>query len=193
MGRKRSLVCGVGVNDVERPAYNTVDGKRVICSFYLTWSSMLARCYSKRCAIRNPTYIGCKVCDEWLLFSNFKAWMESQDWKGKELDKDILIKGNKVYSPASCAFVDKATNMFMTDSKAIRGDYPIGVCYDKRKGKLISRCCNPFTKKQEHLGEFSCEKLAHEAWRSYKNKMAWQLADIQTDKRISEALRSRYS
>ena len=75
----------------------------------------------------SPTYKGCSVSEEWLRFSNFKRWMEKQDWDGKQLDKDILFEGNKVYSAETCVFVTSVVNSFTSDSGAKRGEWLIGV------------------------------------------------------------------
>ena len=192
MGRKRSLVFGWGINDADYVTESTVDGKRVSCKFYKTWQSMIQRCYSKKFYIQRPTYIGCSVCEEWKYFSNFKQWMEQQDWEGKQLDKDLLIKDNKIYSPTACVFIDRKLNLFLTDRKKSRGDYPIGVCWDKNANKFMAQCNNG-KGKPTYLGLFTCPNQAHEAWRKCKHEMACQYADEQTDSRVAEALRNRFS
>jgi hypothetical protein len=118
--------------------------------------------------------------------------MQGQDWEGKQLDKDLLIVGNKLYSPETCVFVSKITNTFTIDCGASRGEWPIGVNFDKHRGKLKVRCCNPFSKKAEHIGLFTCKNKAYEAWKNRKHELACQLADLQTDERVAAALRSRY-
>lgn len=193
MRKKNKLVHGVGINDADYVVQPTVNGRRTCCPFYRVWRGMLERCYSEKYQARQPTYIGCSVCDEWLTFSNFKSWMEQQDWEGKELDKDLLVEGNKVYSPESCAFVDNMTNNFITDNRATRGEWPIGICLHRYAGKFRAYCKNPFTKKQEFLGIFTCPNQAHLAWRNRKHELACQLADLQTDERAAKALRERYS
>lgn len=96
----RELVYGVGVDDLDYPKKKLLpNGKYSFCPYYQRWRGMIRRCYSKAQLGKNPNYEGCTVCDEWLTFSNFKSWMEKQDWEGKELDKDLLVRGNKVYSP----------------------------------------------------------------------------------------------
>ena len=105
---------------------------------------MLQRCYSEKWQERYPTYKGCSVSEEWHTFSNFKAWMEKQQWEGKQLDKDILFEGNKVYSPEPCVFVTRKTNMFTTD-RAARGSGLLGMHWDKEKAKFRAGCNNPFT------------------------------------------------
>ena len=191
--KKNRLIHGVGVNDADYPVAPRVDGKVVKCPYYEVWHSMLRRCYNERYQERQPTYKGCTVCPDWIYFMNFRKWMMTQDWQGKALDKDLLIEGNKVYSPAICVFVDQTTNNFTTNRGRARGNYPIGVCMDKCRGQLQALCCNPFTKKQERLGYFTCPNEAHLAWKKRKHELACELADLQSDPRVADALRRRYS
>ena len=197
------LVYGVGVNDLDYRTrvyeYVTKDGgKRVLkpvfrCKYYEVWENMLSRCYSKKFLESRPSYNGTSVCSEWLSATAFKKWMEQQDWRGKCLDKDIVVPRSKLYSPETCAFVLNATNLFVTASDAIRGEYPIGVYLHKSTGKYQARCNNPFTRKQESLGYFSTPEEAHEAWRKRKYDLAQRVADRESDPRVVEALRKRYS
>ena len=200
--RTRKLVYGVGVNDADYAVVEfetiVVNGKRKqkliwFCPFYRAWASMLKRCYSIELQERQPTYKGCSITEEWKTFSNFRAWMMTQDWEDKHLDKDLLFEGNKVYSPETCVFVTPVVNSFTTDSKASRGDCLIGVCWNKERGKFQSNCSNTFTKKLEYLGLFTSELEAHEAWLKRKLELAYELAAEQTDERVAEALIDRYS
>lgn len=201
--KPKKLVYGVGINDAdyavdERETIGCVGGKRKqrrawICPYYRAWKNMLERCYSEKLQQRCPTYIGCTVAEEWLTFSNFKAWMEKQEFEGKHLDKDLLFEGNKIYSAETCVFVTPMTNLFTIDRGNDRGEWLIGVDWCKRTGKFRSKCRNPFTKKQESIGYFTCEQEAHEAWLKRKLELAHELAAIQTDERISKALIDRYS
>ena len=154
---------------------------------------MLMRCYSGKYQESHPTYAGCTVSDEWHTFSNFKAWMEKQDFEGKQLDKDILFEGNKVYGAETCVFVTPSVNSFTTDSGSARGKWLIGVYWDKSAEKFKAQCRNPFTEKLEHLGRFTCEQQAHNAWLKRKLELAHELAAIQSDPRVAEALVERYS
>lgn len=189
----RKLVFNVGINDADYVVKPSINGKQITCQFYQTWQNMLQRCYDQRYQYRLPTYIGCYVCAEWLTFSNFKSWMEKQDWQGKELDKDLLIKSNKSYCPGACVFVDSMTNGFIKERDASRGEFPLGVSFSKKRARLEVRCSNPFTKKLENLGLFTCPDEAHQAWRKRKHELACQLAGLQTDKRVADALRNRYA
>ena len=197
------LVYGVGVNDLDykTQAWEELPkngGKRIRksvfkCKYYAAWRNMLQRCYSKKFLESRPSYIGTSVCSEWLYATAFKKWMEQQDWCGKCLDKDIIVPGSKLYSPESCAFVLPATNTFVTACDSSRGDYPIGVYLSKRTGEYRARCNNLFTGKQEHLGLFLTQEEAHEAWRKRKHELAQLVAATESDLRIVEALRKRYS
>ena len=191
MSRKR-LVFGVGVNDVDYNVTSYVNGVRVRCPYYVAWTGMLGRAYDDKLRSIRPTYWDVTVCDEWYSFSAFREWMAGQDWQGKELDKDILFLGNKVYSPDTCVFVESVVNSFTVDGGAVRGEWPLGVNLNKQNGKFKSSCRNPFTKKQEYLGYFDCPQEAHLVWKKRKHELACQLADLQTDQRVAEALRIRY-
>ena len=197
------LVYGVGVNDADyivqiKEEAGYVDGKRKrtlvwICPFYATWTRMLERCFSEKWKTKCPTYKDVTCCEEWLVFSKFKGWMEQQNWGGRQLDKDIIFPNNKVYSPETCAFVSRITNMFVVASDAARGEWPVGVYWNKKERKFQSQCCNPFTKKVEYLGRFSCPLEAHEAWRKHKHELAQLVAETESDSRVKEALKKRYS
>ena len=197
------LVLGVGVNDLgyRTQVYEDVTkngGKRIRkmvfrCPYYSVWKSMLERCYSEKSLESKPTYIGTSVCSEWLYASAFKKWMEQQDWDGKCLDKDIIVPRSKLYSPETCAFVLQATNSFVIACNASRGDCPIGVTLYKPTGKYQAQCGNPFTGERGYLGLFSTPQDAHEAWRKRKHELAQLVADRESDPRIVEALKKRYS
>lgn len=192
MGNNK-LVRGIGVNDANYPVHECENRKIVsTCPYYRTWTNMLNRAYNGKYKQKYPTYEGVSVCGEWHSFMRFRAWMMEQDWEGKQLDKDILFQGNKVYSPTTCVFVDRALNLFLTDRAAVRGEWPIGVYWKEQSKKFVSVCCNPFSRKQEHLGYFHCPNQAHLAWKQRKHELACQQADIQTDERVAEALRNRY-
>lgn len=201
--KKNKLVWGVGINDAEyvvqkNETIGHENGKQKQksiwkCPYYQAWKSMLSRCYSAKWQERYPTYKGCSVSEDWLTFSNFRDWMDAQDWEGKQLDKDLLFEDNKIYSAEACVFVTPQTNAFIKDSGASRGKYLIGASWHKQTGKFQSNCRNPFTKKLEHLGCFTCELEAHNAWKKRKLELAHELAAIQADPRVAKALIDRYS
>lgn len=201
--KPKKLVYGVGINDADYvvqifETIGYVDGKQKqkriwICPYYETWKHMLQRCYSVKYQEDKPSYIGCTVSEDWLTFSNFKAWMEKQDSEGKQLDKDLLFEGNKIYSADTCVFLTPLVNTFTNDRGSKRGEWLIGAHWDKREEKFRAQCGNPFTKKQEYLGYFTCEQEAHNAWIKRKLELAHELAAIQTDPRVAKALVDRYS
>ena len=196
------LVYGVGINDADYVTrkYESIEvnGKQKqklvwYCPYYRAWKSMLARCYSDKLKEKYPTYKGCSVSKEWLRFSNFRRWMEEQDFEGKHLDKDLLFEWNEKYSAETCVFVTQMVNKFTNDRGNDRGEWLLGVYWDKGTNKFKSQCSNPFTKKREGLGYFTSELEAHQAWLKRKLGLAHLLAAEQTDERVAKALIARYT
>ena len=134
----RSLVHGVGVNDADYDVHIRKNIKTVWrCPFYVKWKQMLRRCYYPLWHKKYPTYIGCSVCPEWHYFSKFRLWMENQKWEGMALDKDLLVRGNQVYSPDTCCFIPGAINaLFASGEKKKNLHLPEGVTLT-RNGKYI--------------------------------------------------------
>lgn len=124
--KNHPLSYGKGINDVAN-VWNYCQ------KAFQVWRSMLVRCYNEKYQKKEPTYIGCTVCEEWLRFSNFLKWFEDNYIEGFQLDKDIIHKGNKIYSPQNCAFVPLELNYLLLKRQALRGNMPIGVKYDKRR------------------------------------------------------------
>lgn len=188
-----NLVWGVGLNDAGYPVKKKIAGKWTHCPYHQKWEKMLERCYNPKYQAKNPTYLDCRVSNDWRIFSNFKNWMLSQIWQGNELDKDLLNPGNKIYSESNCVFLDSMTNKFLLECTASRGLWPVGVSWHKQVKKFQANCQNPFTRKKEYLGLFACPEEAHKIWRKRKNELAQLLADKQKDVRVAEALRQRYN
>lgn len=156
---KKKIVYGFGIND-----YNDLVkiGEKHIES-YKNWRSMIERCYSDRWLAKYPTYIGCSVCEEWRYFTNFKKWFDENYIDGYALDKDLLVQGNKIYSPETCCFVPQYINNIFLNRAKDRGIYPIGVSLEKRNGKLFSSC--RIDGQNKFLGYFENEDEAHEAYK----------------------------
>lgn len=160
---RSKLVYGVGINDYNK---KITEGGMGIIQAYKTWSGMLKRCYDSRFHKKHPTYTDCLVCEEWKSFSNFKNWFDKNYIYGCQLDKDILIQGNKVYSPSTCSFVPQKINSILLDCGASRGKYKIGVSYHMRYKKY--KATVNINGKNKHLGYFATEE---EAYQEYcKNK-----------------------
>ena len=153
---------------------------------YQHWHSMMNRCYNKVFQKENPAYKDCSVDPCWHNFQSFAKWHEDShpnDGGSYQLDKDLLVVGNKEYSPDACVFIPQWLNVFTLDSKATRGEFPIGVSYFKRDGLFRASCRDG---KQRNLGHFSTPNEAHLAWRNYKLEMAvrYKSAMDLIDKRI---------
>lgn len=163
--KKRKLVYGVGINDMvsarKHPALQT-------------WMMMLKRCYRKKDLKKEPTYIGCSVCEEWLTFSNFAKWYEENYVEGYELDKDLIKKGNKVYSPETCCFIPHKINQALTNRRLHRGTEPIGV-YKTRNNTYSAHCGVDGV--QLHLGTYPTPEEAFLAYKEAKENYFKELAE----------------
>lgn len=137
------------------------------------WLGMMQRGYSKLYKERCPTYKDVEVCEEWKCFQNFAQWYEENYIEGFQLDKDILVKGNKIYSPETCCFVPMEINMLFTKGNSricsVR-EYPIGVSF--KKGKYIS---NMYKK---YLGIFDTVNEAFQAYKIAKEARIKEVAEI---------------
>ena len=102
------------------------------------WLRMLGRCYCKKSLVENPSYLDVDVCEEWHNFQVFAEWANNQPnafKEGFQLDKDLTIKGSKIYSPETCSFVPREINSITMTRKGDRGELPIGVCLQHGKYK----------------------------------------------------------
>jgi hypothetical protein len=176
----RKLVQGIGINNANYMTNLKINGKEYRCPFYLAWRGMLRRCYDPIYHRTQPTYIGCTVAVEWHEFINFKAWMTKQDWKNKQLDKDIIIQGNKIYSPLNCVFVSHDINKLLNTNAAKRGGYPLGVTFNKKSGKYQSQC-TVNGRKTKYLGLFPTPELAHDAYKKFKYELIANISMLQPE------------
>ena len=183
----RKPVYGVGTNDADYIVKPIIGGRRVICPFYRKWQSMLMRCYSGKYQEKYPTYAGCSVCSEWLTFSIFKAWMEKQEWQSMQLDKDLIVCGNKIYSPEFCVFVPSQLNALLLDNSAARGEWPQGVHFRKQCAKFQSYCNVNGT--QKHLGLFTTPESASNAYKAFKSNRVKEVAqEYKSNTKLYDAL-----
>jgi hypothetical protein len=148
---------------------------------YSTWRRMLQRCYDETFLVKYTTYKGCAVCDEWHNYQNFAKWYDENYYtvqnEKMELDKDILIKGNKIYSPETCVFVPEYINYLFVKRNKLRGEYPIGVTLHSDKDKLIAQC-HDINKKSIYIGKYYTIEEAFEAYKNYKEKLIKDIADM---------------
>lgn len=134
---------------------------------YKTWSNLLKRCYETKEYKNFSTYKECVMCEEWHNFQNFAQWYDENyytvDDETMDLDKDILIKRNKIYSPNTCVFVPHKINSLFIKSDKVRGEYPIGVCYNKRDNNFQANLSKINMKK--FLGYYDTPEKAFEVYK----------------------------
>lgn len=170
---QRSLVCGVGLNDANYiTIYKNANGKKIECPYYKRWLNMIHRCYSDAF----PSYKGCYVCKEWLAFSSFRRWMVDQDWNNKDLDKDLLMPGNKIYAPDRCMFVPHDINTLLNNCKSSRGDLPQGVVWEEAAKRFRVQCSVPW-KSSRYVGVTRDLSEAVQMYRNYKSSLIREKAD----------------
>ena len=153
---------------------------------YDTWIHILQRCFDEKLKEKQPSYKDKECCDEWLYYPNFYEWLHRQSnfnkWNnGKRwaIDKDILVKGNKIYSPDTCCLIPQNVNCLFLKREAERGSYPIGVTY--RNDGFLASCHNPFTNNREELGYYSTPEKAFDAYKAYKEDLIKRVAQAEYD------------
>ena len=186
-------VYGVGILGTKYPI--TVNGRNT--KEYALWCDMLKRCYSNDFKKKHPTYEGCEVSDKFKSYEHFYEWCHKQVGFGNDgngnpfhLDKDLLVKGNKVYSEDSCVFLPQEINSLLTKCTASRGEHLIGVCWHKKDNAFVARV-NKGKGRREHLGYFKTELEAFNAYKQAKESFVKEQANVwksQIDIRAYEAL-----
>lgn len=157
---KKKKIFGVGINDCEFSSNK---------KFAIVWRDMIQRCYDSNFISINPTYLGCSVCDEWLYLSNFKEWFDKNYIEGYQLDKDILVKGNKVYSPETCCFVPREINYLFIKNTKIRTNV--------RASRSKYRADIKIRKKYINIGSFDTKEEAEEAYAKTRINLIKQYAE----------------
>lgn len=140
---------------------------------YDVWYSMLERCYNKKWQEKNLTYKDVKVCKKWHNYQNFASWYEENHVENFHLDKDILFKGNKIYSPQTCCFVPQEINNLLVSSEKVRGKYPIGVRLLRNKFQARLNKLN----RVEYLGTFDTPEEAFQAYKTAKEAYIKEVAN----------------
>lgn len=165
---RRGKVFGIGVITSGEPVRHKPS--------YNTWAEMLRRCYSHEQSDKWSAYRGCSVCDEWLVFDNFDRWYNAHYVEGWHLDKDILVKGNKVYSPQTCCFVPQIINESVK-SNIRKRELPQGVT--KKRNKFCAG--STYKGKKYCLGYFDTVDEAEKAFLKKKKELLAELAEEYKD------------
>ena len=160
-------VCNIGYNGVGKYSNKTHRGA------YTAWYNMLFRCYNEKEQEKHPTYKDCTVVDEWYNLQVFAEWYENNYTEGFELDKDILVKGNKVYSPKTCRLIPKEIDTVLVSCNKSRGELPIGVM--KHENKFEVQISNKGVK--GWVGYFNTIQEAFQAYKKTKEKIIKKLSD----------------
>ena len=182
-------IYSIGIVGTKYPS--KIDG--VLTKEYMLWCSMLQRCYSNTFKKKYPTYEGCEVSDNFKSYEYFYEWCNKQIGFGNEgwhLDKDLLIKGNKVYSENTCIFIPVEINSILVKREALRGTHLIGVCWNKKDKAFVAQV-NKNKVKQEYLGSFKTEIEAFNAYKQAKENFIKEQANkwkSQIDPRACKAL-----
>lgn len=166
------LVYGFGVNDVVNSSKTREYG---------IWKAIIERCYSGKPLIKHSTYMDCIIDEEFKLFSGFNDWFKKQigsNQKGWEIDKDVLINGNKEYHPDKCVFLPREINGFLKKRKKCRGEFPIGVTLNKH-GSFVAMMS--LGSEREYLGSFQNPNEAFEAYKIAKEAHIKVLANKYKD------------
>ena len=184
-------VYGVGVVGTKYPTM--INGRNT--KEYGLWQNMLTRCYNDTYKNKQPTYIGCEVSNNFKSYEYFYEWCQNQigfNVEGWHLDKDLLVKGNKVYSEYSCVFLPNEINLLLVKCTASRGEYLIGVYWSKT-ANAFKATVRKNKGKQEHLGYFNTELEAYNAYKIAKEAFVKEQANkfkSQIDPRAYNALMS---
>ena len=182
-------VYGIGVLGTKYPS--TINGVKT--KEYGLWQSMLKRCYSDVYKKKRPTYKGCKCSENFKSYEYFYEWCQSQVGFGNDgwqLDKDLLIKSNKVYSENTCVFLPQEVNSLLIKREPSRGKHLIGVCWSKTNKAFMAQV-GKSKGKQEHLGYYKTELEAFNAYKTAKETFVKEQANkwkSQIDLRAYEAL-----
>ncbi len=183
---RKKMLYEVGINDANYVTRPTIGDTIIRCPIYSLWYDILTRCYSDKFKIKNPTYIGCTIADEWHSFMSFRSWVLSQvQWEGLHLDKDLLSPGNKIYGPDTCIFVPEDVNKFLTFNRRNKTNLPIGVA--RNKGKYIAQL-NCFNGNRWFSHSVETKDQASQLYWMKKMELAHELAAKQSNPIVAQAI-----
>lgn len=191
--------------NVKSPFYPSVQGmgflgegpyitskNKILTQESITWRGMLQRCYDNKFLLKHPSYKDNFVSQEFLNFQNFAHWCQSAigfNNTGWCLDKDIIFKGNKIYSERTCCFIPHEINNLFINSKVCRGQYPVGVSFNKNTGRYSASCHK--NGKQITVGEYETPEQAFIAYKIFKEIVIKEVAEKwkdQIDIRVYDSL-----
>lgn len=172
-----------GVGFIGNGKYKSrINGK--ITKEYKEWRNMLERCYNEEYQNKYSTYKDIVVDKYFHNFQNYCAWRKDNYYEieGETmcLDKDILYKRNKIYTPDKCIFVPERINTLFVKSDATRGNCPIGVSYNKQRNKYVAHC--QIEGRQKYLGYYTTSEEAFLAYKEFKEAYIKQIADEYKDR-----------
>lgn len=140
---------------------------------YYRWVGIIHRTKDEKNKSKFFSYRNCKLCDEWLEFECFFNWFKTHYKNGWEIDKDIIDKNSKLYSPQTCCFVPKEINQTFVKAEKRRGCLPIGVIL--KNGKYLARISKGVG--TEVIGSYDNIIDAFNAYKKEKELRIKQLAD----------------
>lgn len=147
---------------------------------YCAWTRMLYRCYQRN----DVAYRDVICCNDFLMYEKFYDWIHSQEnfdkWKCNDrfaIDKDILNKGNKIYSSDGCCLVPQIVNDLFIKQRGRRGELPIGVY--KNHNAFYAMCNNPIAHKRVFLGQYNTPEQAFISYKKYKESLIKEVANIE--------------
>ena len=171
-----------GIGYIGIGEYKTKENNKMT-SAYKAWINMFSRCYSESANKYFPTYVNCTVSEDFHCFQDFAKWYYDNMWGENikfQIDKDILIKNNKVYSKDTCVLVDSKLNHILAKSSITNGEYPIGVYFDKRLNAFTPQF--KIDGKKIYLGVYNNPTDAFYRYKEAKEKYIKEIADEYKDK-----------
>lgn len=169
---------------------------------YSLWSTMLKRSYCEKFHLIQPSYKGVSVCEEWHNFQNFAEWCCNQEFfnakdnmgKSYHLDKDLLVKGNKVYSPKNCCFIPEEINASITTRSSSKNASKVVGIFKHKTTKRYRVFSNVVGQGRKHVGYYETLKEAFEVYkriRELHNKALAEKWKGKIDDKVYVALLNR--
>lgn len=178
LDKQNRNTCGVGNNDVR----NSNSTKA-----YGVWKDLLKRCCDSKYKSKFRAYAESYICEEWKTFSNFKNWFDEHYIDGWQLDKDILVKGNQLYSPSTCCFLPRELNNIY--KRNLSGRSLPQCCRLTKSGKYY--VCIKAQKKPMYIGTFDTIEEAFYMYKTHKERLIKETAkkyETKLDTRAFNAL-----